>query len=541
MANTTVTQAAALATSLAGARDFVNATVCLSYPTLSFLSKAKLLTEFLTRSTALPDVLQRHGALLLAFTTGAAAATGVYHYFQRFRKDRTKVQLGVYHIVRQLENLPDFYERLNNPHNLIKDIDTEVSLMIDKHLTKHEAADVFMQVKRKIWVCIDERRGYIKKQRTDAGVSNEPIRRTLQAVTGDPIGVFSHPTRVVEKLPQEEEKQDVDMEDVENVSVAPQDTRSSSSPLPPPPPGTCRSTYKFPSSSSPKPAHQLTPAPWHVTSPPSSGYGLNYDDENQYIPEASPTEQKAQRTQPIATKEPTMLQRATQRAFDLNALGNNPHATPVLPFSRALESTRTIETSVTKPSNTLKNQQPPNTMVVISGNPKKGTWLVSVPEGASPQHSPASGTTEYRVTERRTFYHDLEKNRQIRRTIRNVFIHNEEENIAEAVEKKEEVESSSPLPLPPKEVKTPEVSSPAFPSTPEWPSSGVNFSPFACDPAPAVVRVVTESGASSPAARKRGRPRKQSVEPQTPGKAHTLAGVRTSARKNKFSGKYIGK
>lgn len=571
-----------------------------SDPTTPLSVKARLLTHFLISGTALPDLLEQHGRLLLAFTTGAAAATGVYRYFQRFRENRAKVQLGVFHIVRQLETLPDFYERLNNLRDLIADIDAEVSRMIDVHLTKDEAADVSMQVKRKLWVCVDERRESTKKQKTAAAdvivtnkESNLAVKSTrglvefiLPAKVPQPVnGALFSEGDIQEKLLHEEEEQDVSMVDVEDLPISPSGLSPNSSPCQAPALPTGCSTYQVPSSlsddmsSSPPPAppQQLTPAPWKPSSPPSSGYGLDYDDETLYSPEESPTEQR--RKHPGSIKEPTtMLERATQRAFDANALGNRPYESPVLPFINATEPPATIKTQVMRPRSTIKIRQPPNTMAMLSRNTKKGTWLLPVLEGASPQGSPSPGTTEYRVAERRNFYHGLQEKRRIRRTFRAVVKSEDDVKQEESEEKKDEdwpdailtysstsedncpvdsdappspprpldsppsaAEISPPLPSPPNEPHTPEVSSPPRPSTPKWPSSGVNFTPLTGDLAPAVVCVAAEPVTPSPPGKKRGRPRKNSTQPQTPSKAQTPAGVRSSARKNKFAGTYFAK
>ncbi|KAH7073681.1 hypothetical protein BKA63DRAFT_566868 [Paraphoma chrysanthemicola] len=515
---------------------------------MPLLAKAGLLTSFLIRGTALPDFLEQHGRVLFAFTTGVAAATGIYHYFRHFRENRAKVQLGVYHIVRQLENLPDLYERLNNPIALVADIDTEVTRMIGVHLTKNEAADVLLQVKRKLWVCVDERREAMKRQkkvpREDTSINSSPklpmpCSSSVQPTALGTLPVaMNHPSNNASNMqiePPQEDEQDVIMTDVGHLPAAPVETQLNSSPPLPPSQVTDRSSYQVPTSSSeesklsspppaPPPPHQLTPALWQRTSPPSSGYGLNYDDDNLYSPE-SPIEQRQKRSE--NAKEPSMLERATKRAFDPNAFGNRPYESPVLPPARTTEPSATIKSQASKPFSTVKMQQPPNTLALRSRNAKKGTWLKSVQEGASPQHGPTPGTTEYRVAERRDFYNGIQENRRIRRTFRTVFeavddVKKEEvndvkeERCADAIlpfvaTSEDEIAthfdpaSSPPLPL--KEPRTPELSSPRCPPTPEWPSSGINFSPFT---SPAVVSV-----ASSPVTpdQKRNRPRKNSLQP----------------------------
>jgi hypothetical protein len=106
---------------------------------LSLGAATKALTRFLLDGIALPASLKDHGALLLVFTSGAAAATAIYDFFRRNRQDRAKFNLAVYHVARMVENTPEFLALLDCPHDLVRVMDREVSRLIGLHLTKQEA------------------------------------------------------------------------------------------------------------------------------------------------------------------------------------------------------------------------------------------------------------------------------------------------------------------------------------------------------------------------------------------------------------------
>jgi hypothetical protein len=128
-------------------------------------AKVKALTGFLMDGAILPETLKQHGTLLLAFTAGAAAASATFTYFNRYRNDRAKVNLAVFHITRIIENTSEYQDRLYHPHKLVRVMDAEVQRLLQIHLNKQEAQGAMSALKRKLWVEVDEERVLVTKRR----------------------------------------------------------------------------------------------------------------------------------------------------------------------------------------------------------------------------------------------------------------------------------------------------------------------------------------------------------------------------------------
>jgi hypothetical protein len=149
--------------------------------------------------TTLPSFLHQHGNLFLAFTGGAAVATGLYRFFQRNKDDRGKIQLAVFHVVRILKDLPDLEERIQKPEELLETITGEVDRMIGTHLTRVEGAATVLKVKRKVRADLDARREkgeVMKRRRTDNAtarddddaMSDRPVEDEAQFSEADSTG-----------------------------------------------------------------------------------------------------------------------------------------------------------------------------------------------------------------------------------------------------------------------------------------------------------------------------------------------------------------
>ncbi|KAH3976902.1 hypothetical protein HBH51_073900 [Parastagonospora nodorum] len=154
-------------------------TGALEFTTLS--AKVKALTGFLIDGAILPETLKQHGTLLLAFTAGAAAASATLPYFNRYRNDRAKVNLAVFHITRIIENTSEYQDRLRHPHELVRVMDAEVQRLLQIHLNKQEAQGAMSALKRKLWVELDEERALLAKRR-----KSETAERKDSVVTGAP-------------------------------------------------------------------------------------------------------------------------------------------------------------------------------------------------------------------------------------------------------------------------------------------------------------------------------------------------------------------
>jgi hypothetical protein len=422
---------------------------------LSMTAKVKALTRFLIEGLPLPGLLEQYGHILFAFTSGAGAATSLYHYIQQYRENRAKIKLAVFHFTRMLENVPDFEIRLNDPHKLIADLDKEVSRLVGIHLTNSEAASTMLHLKRKVWTDVDGQRALARKRRmispsvAQSSVAEEGLAQTSSDAAGPNVQLSSQCSEAdiqEHLLNVEEEWEDVTMTDVECLapleSPMPKEEYSSSQKTSRSPPThygfdstpcpegvissrttpnlpilcqvssspVCGTTHQISSSSnSDASPSSPTPAP-RQKSVTSSGYGLDYNDEDLYPPsppaltEISSTEQQ-QVERAVTKKSLTLLEAATIRAFDPNAFGNRPYRSPV----------------VSKPLTTIKRQPPPNTMAALTRNITIGTWLLPIQEGVSPQDSPPSSTTEYRVAETRKYYKDVLNTRKVRRSFRDCF------------------------------------------------------------------------------------------------------------------------
>ncbi|KAL1607316.1 hypothetical protein SLS59_002281 [Nothophoma quercina] len=144
----TATLAASAAT--ASAVDIVRssrASASSSAPSPS--SMAKIITRFLFGEVQLPASYTHIATFLTGLAAGAAGVSALYNYLNRNKCNHAKVQLAVFHVVRFMKAHPSYEALLQRPHDLLKLMEPEVMLMLDQHLTKIEAGEVFKELKRK--------------------------------------------------------------------------------------------------------------------------------------------------------------------------------------------------------------------------------------------------------------------------------------------------------------------------------------------------------------------------------------------------------
>jgi hypothetical protein len=635
---------------------------------ISLSAKAKALTRYLLDDVALPGFLASQGDLLLAFTTGAAAATALYKYLHRNREDRAKISLAVFHITRIIEKTPEYQARLNNPNELAQLIDTEVNRILNIHLNEDEAASTMIELKRKLWNELDVECLHVTKRRrsntaghkdgmfeqnSETREADADLPQSSHTTTSDPGAIsspsvwentkLSSPGRSnqqegsimadIDKLymtlmtPTRRKKKTIEKSSSLQKTSFSQDSQSleCSSPqnlfnpgrspvsddligytslleattsswpeLPPRPPtrrahydssplpsSSGRSTYKYPSSSESEGATAPPMSEQRSKLQASTGFGLDYDDQELYLSASPVASSKASpkgedqvinnSAQPLS-----MLNSGLIRTHDPDVLGQNIHNAPALEKAKAK-----------KAASTITIQQPPNAMAVLDRNEMEGTWLRSIQKGVSPHECPASDVTEYRVAGSKGLYKQMKANRKERRSIRDFFkqgveILQAQQEQAEVLLDKEEVEwpnptlkySSSgendtmdvnaslsslqsigsppsapeispPMPSPPEEPQTPKQAPPSFSSDLPLLPSDVNFSSpiemkenLMSD----VIRVASPpakpqessppSITSSPPIKKRGRPKKvaaeqkevitEEVKPETPMPAKRL-------------------
>lgn len=110
---------------------------------------AKIITRFLFGEVQLPASYTHIVAFLTGLAAGAVGISALYNYLNRNKRNHAKVQLAVFHVVRFMKAHPSYEALLQRPHDLLKLMEPEVMLMLDQHLTKIEAGEVFKELKRK--------------------------------------------------------------------------------------------------------------------------------------------------------------------------------------------------------------------------------------------------------------------------------------------------------------------------------------------------------------------------------------------------------
>jgi hypothetical protein len=540
----------------------------------------EVFTRFLHDEMALPDVLKQYGALLLALTSGATA-TALFRYFKQYLDDRMKIKLAIFHILCTIENHPHYQVQLQlgNPYDLILDIDAKVNRMIDRHLTKDQAASAMTELKRKIWTAVDENRALgVKRQMIDAaavkatideedvamdGPAVEPVHTpgneaaakfkfTLPSSKAHSVGEYNvakdDATTVLVQAPvdmaavrvrsvsplteakiqtqllcEQQELEDMDMVDIDDVLP----TRTAPSEHD----ATTPTTFSSPEMPTPE-----TPCPRPI-SPPRGGYGLDYSNRALYS--SSPE------SYPSCSPDPS------------------PACSPVpsSPFTSATNKVKTLQATVSLvldqkpliflPDASLTIRKPKNITLSLpkanSCRQMRSRDLFPIPEVLSPQHSPLSDTTYYRVAESRAFNKEVKSARKQRHDLWSLF--KQEEEIARALEQPSVSSSCSEI-FRDSSTNAVCVLEEAATLVQQQPT---DFSPFlqaSRSSSPDAVSVAEEAvaqevvaeGAVTPAPPVEKSARSPKT-PQTPrsvrGKfSDTSAEVRRSARKGTFKGKY---
>ncbi|KAH7371967.1 hypothetical protein BKA66DRAFT_572531 [Pyrenochaeta sp. MPI-SDFR-AT-0127] len=389
---------------------------------LPLSSVAKQLTKYLFGEIQLPPFLQQYGHLMLVFTGGAAAATGLYSFFQRHRQNRAKIQLAVFHVIRMAEHHTTLEEWLQNPHMLIAQMDREVMRMVGAHLTQNEAESAMRELKRKVWTTVDEYREMEikekKKRKKNMQAKEDGRGQNVQT------RYEGSTSRIMFTLPSSSDEEDIEaqlkqLEQELDTSMLDIDDH-------PPPPNSPPSQHHTPHISATQtpllPSFQdhtepstdgnlpnPTPVPQRPQNPTPqaarNGYGFSYSDESMDSRTSSSSSKSPNSpNSPLAKKSMSMLEVATLRAS-----GKLSYSSPAFPQPQG-----------TNPPSANRMKRRLATSETESQSRKRRTRLFPIHEGDSPQESPLPGTSQYRVNESRTFYRGVVKARQERQLAKNL-------------------------------------------------------------------------------------------------------------------------
>jgi hypothetical protein len=412
----------------------------LQHAFISLSAAVRDLTRFLLDDFPLRNILKQHGVVLLIITSGATA-TYLCRYFEQNRTSRAKIGLAVFHIVRTIENYPQYHGQLNDPEGLIREIDAEVARMIDTHLTKDEAASAMTELKRKVWNDVDEHAPAAKRRNIDAATDEASVGEEDVAMSGavvdtpqtsaaieavaeraviarpatpsivaeedvvtdeaaavsvqSPFSMAAIQARSVSPLTEADIQAQLqcEMQELEDADEVCPIISAVAGPV----------TVTPTISSSPEmPTSQQTPCPRPISPVRTGGYGLDYDDEALYssFPDSSlscsPEVSTPNSPTPfaIAEQKVKILQPVTFPTFNAkhlaSLLGASPH--------------------VRKP-----NKATPPSSITTSDTRSRRRHLPNILEGVSPQLSPVPGTMHYRVNESLAFHNRLENERKQRR------------------------------------------------------------------------------------------------------------------------------
>jgi hypothetical protein len=518
----------------------------LQHAFISMSAAVRDLTRFLLDDFPLRNILKQHGVVLLIITSGATA-TYLYRYFEQNRTSRAKIGLAVFHIVRTIENYPQYHGQLNDPEGLIREIDAEVARMIDTHLTKDEAASAMNELKRKVWIDVDEHAPVAKRRNIDAATDEASVGEEDVAMSGavvdtpqtsaaieavseravvsrpatppivaeedvvtdeaaavsvqSPFSMATIQARSVYPLAEADIQAQLqcEMQELEDINIVDADDV-----LPIISAVAGQVTVTPTVSSSPEiPTSLQTPCPRPISPARTGGYGLDYDDEALYSssldssPPCSPEESTPNSPTPfaIAEQKVKILQPVTFPTFNAkhlaSLLGASPH--------------------VRKP-----NEATPSSSITTSGTRSRRRRLPTILEGVSPQLSPVPGTMHYRVNESRAFHNRLENERKQRRRDKRKSIRKRGEKTARARQLSSDSHPSSET------SRASSICSKASrDSSPCLETLGVSSSD--------VVSVTEEVVTPAPSAKK---------ELRTPETPQASGDLRRSARQNAFRGKY---
>jgi hypothetical protein len=471
--------------------------IALPHHIIPLSTKARLLTRYLLDGIPLPTFLAPLGDFFTGMFSGVLMTAGLAYFLTQHQNDRAKIQLAVFHIVRMLDNAPNY--RQLRPRDVVAGMEKEVQRMVGEHLSFSEAEEVRRVGRRKIEEDLGRERarrrriGELRREHDGAnemrgrvGGGRVRARRSVVPVEESDEEEEAGVRELLREVQEEERREDVQVQDEEELQLQNEDeqegeeegeeedeegeismmddkssTYSSSSssdddnpyaPSSAQPRSSQRySTYKglFSSESvggpsSPTPDPRQRPQ----ASQAGSGYGLDYEDDKLYSsPEplagTPPTEQPQR---PITLKKPTtLLKEATQRVALLQA------ATPRASFledatRRAFDPNAPGNRPYQSPvlSRLPVPNRPTNSMALGEQDPEKGTWLTSIAGGLSPQDSPPMGSTEYGTAASRKLYGVVITERKKRRSIRDFFgraVANEQalETVREELEVNEEV------------------------------------------------------------------------------------------------------
>ncbi|KAL6708286.1 hypothetical protein ACN47E_003210 [Coniothyrium glycines] len=122
-------------------------------PSLPLSELAKSITRHLCGEGTVPSILRQYTPFIVLFAGGVAFGSGMYQIIQKYKSDRKKIQLAVFHVLRVIMCTHQDWDRLvrEEPHRLVRCIDKEIVLIAEKlQMTEAQGIKVSKELKRQL-------------------------------------------------------------------------------------------------------------------------------------------------------------------------------------------------------------------------------------------------------------------------------------------------------------------------------------------------------------------------------------------------------
>ncbi|KAF2791376.1 hypothetical protein K505DRAFT_363871 [Melanomma pulvis-pyrius CBS 109.77] len=380
-------------------------------------ARAKALAQhFLNNQTEkLPAFLQPYAPLIQKLLLGVAAGGAIYNFY-RYR-NRAKLQLAIFHVLRIVEQNPQLTAILQDPDRLILEMTAEVLEMVPQQLTYEEGEKVIKELKRKV--------------RNDGGWPLRKVRRVGEGPELRQIDETYHdeyvnvsPPPSIPRTPQPLRSANTNQASAVHASAG----AAQSSTYPEPTKEDEDSGYSDVEEGTPiipysAPVWQKKSSQDHPRSPATtgSGYGFSYDDWSSSSEDSPPTSTNPPATKnispadkPLPPQTKSMIDCAIESAFDPDS-PTNRHLPPSA-FKMAKPCDVRPKKAI-RPKISL-SRTPPTQAWIHTQNRNgilTGTDLSPIGEGDSFADSDTGGKTPYRVAETRNFYREVEAQRTARK------------------------------------------------------------------------------------------------------------------------------